>query len=330
MEGDALAPPHRSAPGPPESTILVDLASAAYGAWFAGPVPKPAVPIPLRSPLRTLRKRGKRVISHVQLASMVLRNRVGRGAVVGHGDVVVSLTTHGARLSSVAFTIESIARGSSRPRRLILWLDDPAAFASLPDSLRRLQCRGLDVRLTENYGPHTKYFPALETALADQLPMVTADDDIIYPRRWLSTLLTAGREHGDAVNCYRAYVVKVAEGALAPYATWPMCRTSEPSPSHFATGVAGVWYPIPMLQQLSSQGSEFMRWCPRADDIWLHWTALRAGIAIRQVSRTPQHFPYIPGTQIDTLMSVNVQNGDNDVRIAELYDQSDVLLLTAA
>lgn len=289
-----------------------------------------AAPARVRSSVRVVRKRGKRLVSHAQLASMVLRNRRGRRPVVGDADVVVSLTTHGARLSTVAFTIESIARGSSRPRRLILWLDDAAAFAALPASLRRLQGRGLEVRLTENYGPHTKYYPALEIALADRLPIVTADDDIIYPRHWLSTLLEAAREHGDAVNCYRACVVTVVDDEIAPYAAWPMCRTVEPSLTHFATGVAGVWYPLAMLEQLAARGTEFTRWSPKADDIWLHWTALRAGIEVRQVSRVPQHFPYVPGSQVETLMSDNVHEGGNDVRVRRLYEESDVAALRTA
>ena len=52
---------------------------------------------------------------------------------------------------------------------------------SRPESLRRLERRGLEVRLTQNYGPHTKYYPSLADAIADGLPLVTADDDILYP-----------------------------------------------------------------------------------------------------------------------------------------------------
>jgi len=290
-----------------------------------------AVPSWARTTGRALRKRRKRLLSHGQLATMTVRNRFGRAAVVGEGDVIVSLTTHGARVQSVASTIESLARGSVKPRRMVLWLDDESVFMRLPDSLHRLQRRGLEVRLTENLGPHTKYYPALALALADGLPLVTADDDILYPRSWLAALLRSGQDHPDDVSCYRASVVVVDEdGTLAPYDRWPRCRTTRPSLAHFATGVSGVFYPVAMLEQLAARGTEFLRWCPRADDIWLHWTALRAGIEVRQVSDLPRHFPYVPGTQVETLMSLNVTAGGNDIRIGALYDGSDVRLLASA
>ncbi len=74
---------------------------------------------------------------------------------------MVSLTSYGTRIGRVAYAIESIAAGTARPRRLVLWLDDPTRFAARPAALRRLERRGLEVRLTENLGPHTKYFPSL-------------------------------------------------------------------------------------------------------------------------------------------------------------------------
>jgi hypothetical protein len=277
---------------------------------------------------RWLRKRSKRALSHVWLVALKVRNRFARSQVTGTAEVMVSLTTYGSRVSTVAYGIESMAAGRVRPRRLILWLDDPTEFAQRPAALRRLEQRGLEIRMTENYGPHKKYYPALRLAIDDDLPMVTADDDILYPPRWLDNLLTAARAHPAVVSCYRASVIVTAGDRLAPYASWPRCVDSSTSLANLATGVSGVYYPPAMLKALDRRGTVFMEHSPKADDLWLHWVALQEGIGIRQISAIPRHFPYIPGTQGQTLVAENVLQGGNDRRIAALYRPEDVETLS--
>lgn len=279
---------------------------------------------------RALRKRVKRTYSHLWLMLLRARNATATTAVTGETPVVVSLTTFGKRLSTVAYAVESIGKGTRLPRRLILWLDDPDAFENRPMSVRRLEQRGLEVRLTSNYGPHTKYYPALSTVLAEGLPLVTADDDILYPRTWLARLLDAAVAHPEQVNCYRASVVTVQGEQLAPYVSWPRCTDTVASVTRFATGVSGVFYPRSMLVALHDHGDAFMQSCSRADDLWLHWVALNTGVEVRQISARPRHFPYIPGTQDVGLVNDNVQGGSNDAQIANLYSAGDAATLVAA
>lgn len=285
---------------------------------------------PVRRGYRFVRKKSKRGWSHVWLAALRVRNRVASASVRGEVPVLVSLTSYGKRVATVAYAIESIAAGRARPRRLVLWLDDRAQYDHRPVSLRRLEARGLEIRLTEDWGPHKKYFPALPLALDDGLALATADDDTLYPRSWLRRLSATARTAPDQVLCYRANVVQVDGEAMAPYATWPRCRSTESSVTRFATGVSGVWYPPAMLRALQDRGTAFVRYAPRADDIWLHWVALRAGVQIRQLFARPRHFPYIPGTQTETLVQENVDGGGNDRLVAGLYDASDVATLAGA
>jgi hypothetical protein len=281
---------------------------------------------------RWARKRAKRAQSHVWLAWLKAVNDRSRRSVLGDSEVIVSLTTFGSRLDSVAYTIEAIGAGTARPRRMVLWLDDPQAYTNRPPSLRRLEARGLDVRLTENLGPHTKYFPVLESAVTSGLPVVTADDDILYPRSWLSDLLSAASEHPTVISCYRASVVALTadRSGVASYSDWPRCTDTETSTARFATGVSGVYYPPTMLRELRRRGTAFVDTCLKADDIWLHWVALRAAIPVRQIAVKPRHFPLIPGTQDQTLMAGNVAQGRNDDYIAGLYDAEDIAHLAAA
>lgn len=200
------------------------------------------------------------------------RNRFSREPVVGDALADVSLTSFGKRCSTVWKTIETIGAGTVKPCRLILWLDEP--FES--PQLSRLQSRGLEVRSCKNYGPHKKYFPYVSEETGTTL--VTADDDAYYPPTWLEDLLNAYRGE---VTAYRARV-----RSDGPYASWPICSTTESSFLHLATGVSGVAYPPSLQEVLRDKGDAFMDVCPRADDFWLHYAAVSLGIPIRQVSET--------------------------------------------
>jgi hypothetical protein len=259
------------------------------------------------------------------------RGADGKRPLIGDAPVVVSLTSHGQRVQDVSLAIESIGAGRVRPLRLILWLDDERTFAELPEPLTRQMARGLEVRLTDNYGPHTKYFPYVRSVESHELPLVTADDDILYPRHWLARLLTAYVDRPDLVSCYRANVVCLDGDHLAPYSSWPRSKDTVASVTRFATGVSGVIYPPAMLDELSARNDAFRASCPRADDVWLHWVALRTSRPVRQISPTPRHFPVVPGSQSDTsLMKHNVDSGGNDEQIQALYTDADVRSLRRA
>lgn len=279
---------------------------------------------------RWLRKRAKRGHSLLWLIRLTAANRWSKRVITGDADVIVSLTTFGDRVGSVASTVETIGTGAVRARRVVLWLDDADSFARRPASLRRLEARGLEVRLTENLGPHTKYFPVLDEAVAAGVRVATADDDILYPRWWLDRLLAAADAHPDAVSCYRASIVALDGTGVARYDDWPRCTDTTSSITRFATGVSGVLYPLAMLEELRRRGTAFVDLCLKADDIWLHWVALRAGIPIRQIDSRPRHFPLVPGTQAQSLMATNVAHRRNDAYVAGLYDEDDVAALAAA
>jgi hypothetical protein len=132
---------------------------------------------------------------------LLILARLGRRSLVDaeNDAVVVSLTSYGARVDLCHLTIESIGRGSCRPGRLILWLEDYENVSGLPATLQRAVRRGLEVRSCKNFGPHTKYHPAVQEAVGSNQQLVTADDDVLYPRYWLAGLQTANRRWPDEV-----------------------------------------------------------------------------------------------------------------------------------
>jgi hypothetical protein len=255
------------------------------------------------------------------------RNACLKSSVVAPDGPVVSLTTFGGRLHTVYLSIESIAAGNLLPSQLILWLQDRNTYNNRPDSIRRLEDRGLDVRLTDNYGPHSKYYPYLLSKNEFSGPLVTADDDVLYSSWWLAGLSHAHDLNSHVVSCYRAYTMQFAREAIAPYAAWLPCTTTEPDVRNFATGGSGCIYPAKLLTELKAADQEFMQLCPKADDVWLHANALRAGFKVQQISNRPLNFSTIPGTQTGALFTVNASQGGNDEQIRATYTAHDLDVL---
>jgi hypothetical protein len=272
----------------------------------------------LRAEIRT------RILPLPIIAYLWLINRFARAPVISGEGPVVSLTSYGKRLRTVYLTIESIARGRRLPSRLILWIDNPVLFGNLPLPLHRLMKRGLEVRLCKNYGPHKKYYPYVESQAVFTGPLATADDDMFYPRSWLSGLLAANKEFPNCVNCYRARDLTLQNGNIAPYRQWPLCESADPRYRVVATGEAGVIYPSEFLRQLKAAGSAFQTCCPKADDLWLHVQAIRAKFLVRQVTNKPRNFLMIPRTQAVALALDNWEGGGNDRQIAATYVPEDI------
>lgn len=242
-----------------------------------------------------------------QYARGVVRNRVARQPVTADTPVVVSLTSHGRRLATVHHTIESIAAGETRPHRLILALDsaDDMRAASRLGTLARLKRRGLEIIQVSPMGPHAKYYPYVASVEAHHVPLVTADDDIIYPADWLRGLLKAFEQHPDVIHCYRAHEFGISDGRPALYATWKPVANTRPSYTSFLTGVSGVIYPPAFLNHLRDGGEAFRDVAPRADDVWLHAQSVNAEVRVSQIQPRQRHFPVVLGSQLSALWRHN-------------------------
>lgn len=266
-----------------------------------------------------------RLYLHRRMLWLSIINRLsGRRIVSGSpSGPAISMTTYGRRIHSVFYAIESIAAGTTLPARFTLWLDDKKLFENLPSSLRRLQKRGLEIGLTQNYGPHTKYYPYVSSQDSLEAPMVLADDDVLYPKNWLEVLLKAAAERPHEIHCWMAKVLSVDGSSIREFMQWPTCADSEASFRNMAQGIGGVMHPPEMLRAIKKARTEFLNCCPKADDIWLHAIALRAGIKTRQVPGGGTRHHIIPGTEVGGLWHTN-HDGGNDRQIQATYSGADV------
>lgn len=262
------------------------------------------------------------VSTSARVLHLALRNRIAKHPVVSGSQVDVSLTTYGSRAKSVYLAIESIGRGDVRPRRLILWVDRELA-RNPPVELRRLRSRGLEVLECEDFGPHKKQYPYVSQEAVEGIALVTADDDVLYPRTWLSALITASAAAPGTIVGHRAHRITHRNSAMAAYTEWESASDTRASFAHFCTGVSGIFYPPSMVRHLRDAGQGFREVAPRADDVWVHAVAVRNGIRSAQVGAEPADFPTIPRTQASALFRENGNRGGNDTQIAASYTDAD-------
>jgi sugar lactone lactonase YvrE len=250
-------------------------------------------------------------------------NRRCRESLLDPAGPVVSMTSHSTRIAWAHLAIESIARGTLKPKRIILWLSDEEAGKALPDTLRRLEERGLEVRFTPDVGPHTKYFPYVASEAKLSEPLVTADDDIIYTRNWLAELTHARELNPTWIHCHRARRMRLNPYHFEPYGSWGPATDTEPSPLNFFIGASGVIYPPEFLRALRDYGTAFRQVCPKADDIWLNRVAYREGFHVAQVASEWLQVKDIPASQSVALYVENINDGGNQLQLAATYSPED-------
>jgi hypothetical protein len=227
----------------------------------------------------------------------------------------------------VFYAIESIANGSRKPSQINLWVTDEEAYLHPPPTLQRLKSRGLVIHLTEDLGPHTKYYPYVSRESEFNVPLVTADDDVIYPREWLRQLIEGHEANPSAIHCFRAHRMGMANAQLTPYNSWAPCEDTYPSHLNFITGVSGAIYPPDYLKHLKQHGKAFKQCCPTSDDIWLTVIALREGFKIAQLKNKSIYFITTPNSQKKRLYDSNVLLGGNQIQLMSTYTEADLSLL---
>ena len=230
--------------------------------------------------------------------------------------LVVSLTSYPKRFDVLHLTIKSLLAQDMAADVVVLWVahDD---LRKLPQNVRALEERGLTIRATDDLRSYKKIIPALE-AYGDAF-IVTADDDVYYPRRWLRTFCEAYSANEREVLCYRAHRILLDEHGVAPYADWTFEITdTEPAADIFFTGVGGVFYPPGIFHADVADQARLMELCPSTDDVWLNWMVRLGGARIRKVGPRLRFHEW-GGSQAVALQNTNrFGTSGNDQQLANI------------
>lgn len=236
--------------------------------------------------------------------------------------IIVSLTSYPARFSSIGLCLKSLLRQNRRPDRIIVWLGSDTAESDVTPEMRRFEDLGVEYRIDpdHNYKSHKKYYYAMRE-FPDAI-IVTADDDLIYPKNWLKTMIKAHRKYPDCVVCRRTHLIRKNGEEILPYNQWiDQCRSIHtPSFSLVGTSGSGKLYPPHALDERALDPDAFMRLCTNADDLWVKCMEVLAGKKAVFAKNWKVDLRSTRHSQSESLASGNVGRGENDLFLKQTMD----------
>ena len=152
--------------------------------------------------------------------------------------------------------------------------------------------------------------------------IVTADDDILYPKDWMRKLLLSYLKYPKDIHCHRVHQITWNKEEMKPYRQWHHeVQTSGTSPDYFLTGVGGVLYPPYRLDKEVLNQEAFSTLSPTADDIWFWVMALKNKTKIRCIEGAIPKLTYVVGTQEkESLLTQNNLQGQNDIQLQNILN----------
>ncbi len=183
---------------------------------------------------------------------------------------IISLTSFPQRMRDIHICLHSLMLQTLKPDEIILYLGQeqfPNRENDLPREVLSLREVGLTIKFTKDIKSYKKLIPALAEYPDDVI--ITADDDIFYPKDWFKKLYNAHLEDKQNILCHRAHKVKFDGDSIALYKYWDkMIDDNSTSYFNFATGSGGILYPPNSLYKDILKEELFVKLAPNADDIW--------------------------------------------------------------
>lgn len=242
-------------------------------------------------------------------------------------DVVVSITTTVHRLPIIHKAIESIFRQTITPKNIVLYISNTVSREYVNEYLSQYIDRGLFIEYVEDVGPHTKLLYALQQ-FPDN-PIVTMDDDVIYPDTALQYLLNMHNKFPKAIICNWARELVMQNGCILPIRSGklltPPFLEKNPESSLFIPtenirafpyGSGGVLYPPRSLAKEVFNREKMLTLTPTEDDIWFKAMSLlqETMVVPTNLGWNPRHHSSL-GTQF---VALRHQNHDNNKQLTQL------------
>ena len=242
-------------------------------------------------------------------------------------ELIISITSYPARIKTSVETIKSVLNQSlPNNTKVILYLskEEFQDDRTLPCELRAMLSdkRFLIKYVEGNIRSYKKLIPALQDY--PENPILTIDDDIVYPENFVRNLYEAYLVEPDQIHCNRARQVRfLKNGLFDHYSNWRLRIQQKPLTASFDslfTGVGGVLYPPHSLYELVDDKKMFLKLCPNSDDIWFWCMAVLNGTKIHRIDQFISDFKQIDGTQETSLWRSN-ENGGNDKALSNLIEE---------
>lgn len=186
--------------------------------------------------------------------------------------LIVSLTSYPERMYDIHYCLYSLLNQDLKPDKVILWLakeEFPEGELDIPKEVLKLKNNGLTIKFCENIKSYKKSIPTLKEYPDDIL--VTADDDIYYPKDWLKNLYEEHKKHPKCVIGLRSRRMQLNnDDKFIDYNQWKIANEEkEASYLNFMTGSGGILYPPNCFYKDVLKKDIFLDISEIGDDLWL-------------------------------------------------------------
>lgn len=239
-------------------------------------------------------------------------------------EIIVSLTTYGKRLYTVATTIESIMQGTMKPNRIILWLDNDMQNVPLPIALQKQLKRGLEINYCRDIRSYKKLIPTMKKY--PDASIITIDDDLIYQYDLVEKLVNMHIAHPDCIIANRIHQIVLNEdGTPKSYMDWKWnANPSDSSPLNFFTSGGGTLFPPNSFNEEVFKEDVFLNICKYADDIWFYAMALKKGTKVLKCyTHDKRGEDYLVNEDVQDMGLCNINTGKNcanDIQIKAVFN----------
>lgn len=228
-------------------------------------------------------------------------------------QIIISLTSYPKRIKTASKTIETLMLQSYKADKIILWLakdEFPNKEEDLPNDIIELKKKGLEICWCENLKSYKKLIPALKKYPNDII--VTADDDLLYDKKWLELLIKSYQKNPEVINAHRCHRINFKNNLYS--ISWNSYSPSKPEYNLFCTTGSGILYPPNVFSPEVFNSDVFMKICPTNDDLWFWAQAVLNNKKIQVIKGNIQELNCINGTQEDCLWEYNQDNTNEQLQ----------------
>ena len=233
----------------------------------------------LQNPTRLAHETVKRHRELKLVAALATPKRVAPTREFDSSELVVSLTSHPARILYAWRSIETLLRQVSRQGLTLLVLcEEEFPRRELPRRLKAQQRRGLEILwVSQNGRSFDKLLPARKIFPGSHI--ITVDDDLYFPGNLVDALWEQGRRSPGAIVGARGWRVQPsrADGKVRFGTDWVRAETGDSGRGLHMPGGNGCLYPPNSLHSDVDNLGLALRLAPTNDDIWFWIQAIRAG-----------------------------------------------------
>jgi len=242
--------------------------------------------------------------------------KVGGKSHVLSSSLIVSLTSFPPRFGKLDLTIKGLLRQEIIADKIILWIADDDIHL-LPKAIKQMSERHdiFEIKTCKDIGSYKKLIPSLK--LYPSSYIVTADDDVYYPKKWLGRLIeNISSTH--VIIAHRTHELTFdKDNKVTSYAEWNQCYETSTSNHLMGTGIGGIVYPPNTFSPEVLNEETFISLCKNADDIWFFWMSRLNGVPTKWSGYSFNFVNWL-GTNDTGLAGANVYGGKNDICIQNM------------